>query len=75
MAWIAQALVNVHVTLLACPAWVTDASVIEESINTYPVATGVVLAHVYFDMTPLSGESRWTMALEIMNEIGAVGTD
>jgi hypothetical protein len=69
-----RTVVDVLVARLASPSGMTDALVLEEPVDTNSVLARLRHAQVDLLLASLSGESWWTCADKVVDQVSAVGT-
>lgn len=74
LAGLCDAVIDILVTVLSRPSWLTHTLVFEEPINTETICTGRVSAQIYLYVAPLACESIGAAAVEVMHEVSTVGT-
>lgn len=71
--WIWIAVIDIDFTTVPTPSRVTNALVGKETIHTKAIDTRRSGTKVYLVLASFSRESRWTITLEVIHQIGAVG--
>jgi hypothetical protein len=73
-AWVGRALVLVHLARSARPAGVADALEREQAIYANAILAWILSAHVHLGLAALAGEAGWTLATEVVQQVGTLGT-
>lgn len=74
-AGVAKAVVHVSLARLPFPPWLADALAVEEAVHADAMHTGIHSTQFHFLVAALAGESRGTVAHEVVSQVGAVGAE
>lgn len=68
-AWVGGALVDVDLAQRSRPARLAETLLLEQAVDADAVDAGVLGAEVVLDVTAFAGESRGTVALEVVDQV------
>lgn len=74
-AGVGSALVHVHLARSARPAGVADALEREQAVDADAVLARVLTAHVHLGLATLAREAGRTLATEVVQQVGTLGTE